>query len=335
MTTSVVYSKQFDKHDNMSHPENAQRLQVMIDEIKKSTFYEKLEFVEPEIIPEENLYSVHSEEMIQRVKNTSQDGGGWLDMDTYVCASSFETAKLASGGLVKITRDVLNGKADNAFALIRPPGHHATRSKSMGFCLFNNVAIAAEETVKLGKKALIFDHDVHHGNGTQNIFYDRKNVLYQSFHLSPHYPGTGAIAETGIGEGIGYNVNAPLHYGNGDKAVSTLLDEIFLPITQQFKPDIVFFSVGYDSHHQDILGGLRLSTDFFREMIARFQEIQPKIVCTLEGGYNLSWIGKCLVSQLGQLTSNLVKFNDSAEENIDVKEVVTNLKSELDSYWKL
>jgi acetoin utilization deacetylase AcuC-like enzyme len=335
MTTNVVYSEQFSKHDNYSHPENAQRLQIMMDEVKKSSLYQKLEFVDPEIIPEESLHSVHSDEMIQRVKDTSNEGGGWLDMDTYVCAPSYETARLASGGLVKVTKDVLNGKADNAFALIRPPGHHATQNKSMGFCLFNNVAIAAEEIVKLGKKALIFDHDVHHGNGTQNIFYDRKNVLYQSFHLSPHYPGTGAIEEIGLGEGIGYNVNAPIPHGNGDKAVSTLLDEIFLPIMKQFNPDIVFFSVGYDSHHQDILGGLRLSTDFFREMIARYQEIQPKIVCTLEGGYNLSWIGKCLISQLGQLTSNPIEFDDSSEENVDINDVLSNLKSQLNSYWKL
>lgn len=335
MATRIVYSEEYSKHDSPSHPENSRRLQAMIDEIKKASFYKDLEFIEPDIIPEEALHSVHSREMIQRVKETSFEGGGWLDMDTYVCRSSYETARLAAGGLVQISRGVLNGEAENAFALVRPPGHHATKDRSMGFCLFNNVAIAADEIVRHGKKALIFDHDVHHGNGTQNIFYDRKDVLYQSFHLSPHYPGTGDIWEIGTGQGMGYTINAPLSHGNGEKAVSTLMDEIFLPITRQFKPDIIFFSVGYDSHHNDILGGLRLSANFFGEMIARFQEVQPRIVCTLEGGYNLSWIGKCLVSQLGQLTLHPIKIKDSVEEHINVNDVVITLKSELGRHWNL
>ena len=335
MTTQVVYSNDFYKHDNPGHPEKAERLKVMINEIKKAPFYKKLKFVEPELLPEANLYSIHLEEMVQMVKEVSQEGGGWLDMDTYVCESSYDVARLAAGGLVKTSKNVLNEKIDNAFALIRPPGHHATKKRSMGFCLFNNVALAADEIAKTGKKILIFDHDVHHGNGTQDIFYHRKDVMYQSFHLYPHYPGTGAIDEIGIDDGEGYTINAPLTHGNGDKAVSKLLDEVFLPVAQQFKPDLVFFSVGYDSHHHDQLGGLRLSTGFFGEMIARYQKIQPKIVCTLEGGYNLEWIGKCLVSQLGQMTNQPVKYNDKAEEYSDINEVVKNLKSKLSDYWNL
>jgi acetoin utilization deacetylase AcuC-like enzyme len=333
MTTQVVYSNDFYKHDNPSHPEKAERLKVMIDEIKKAPFYKKLEFVKPELLPEANLYSVHSEEMVQMVKEVSLDGGGWLDMDTYVCEPSYDVARLAAGGLVKTSKNVLNGEIDNAFALIRPPGHHATKNRSMGFCLFNNVALAADELARLGKKILIFDHDVHHGNGTQDIFYHRNDVMYQSFHLYPHYPGTGAIDEIGIDDGEGYTVNAPLTHGNGDKAISKLLDEVFLPVARQFRPDIVFFSVGYDSHHHDQLGGLRLSTGFFGEMITMYQKIQPKIVCTLEGGYNLDWIGKCLVSQLGQMTNQPVKYDDKAEEHSNVDNVITNLKSKLNSYW--
>jgi acetoin utilization deacetylase AcuC-like enzyme len=335
MTTQVVYSEDFYKHDNLSHPEKAERLKVMMNEIKKTPFYKKLEFVEPELLSEANLYSVHSEEMVQMVKQVSLDGGGWLDMDTYVCESSYDVARLAAGGLVKTGKNVLNGKIDNSFALIRPPGHHATKTRSMGFCLFNNVALAAEEIAKTGKKILIFDHDVHHGNGTQDIFYHRNDVMYQSFHLYPHYPGTGSIDEIGIDDGEGYTVNAPLTHGNGDKAVSKLLDEVFLPIARQFKPDIVFFSVGYDSHHHDQLGGLKLSTNFFGEIIALYQKIQPKIVCTLEGGYNLEWIGKCLKSQLGQMTNQPVDFKDDAEEYSDIDEVVTKLKSKLSDYWNL
>jgi acetoin utilization deacetylase AcuC-like enzyme len=256
-------------------------------------------------------------------------------MDTYVCECSYDIARLAAGGLVQVSKSVINGNADNAFALVRPPGHHATADKSMGFCLFNNVAIAANEISKLGKKVLIFDHDVHHGNGTQSIFYDRKDILYQSFHLSPHYPGTGDAQEIGTGQGLGYTINAPLTYGNGDKAVSILFDEIFLPIARQFKPDIILISAGFDSHHRDPLGGLKITSNFFGEMICRYQAIQPKIVCSLEGGYNLEWIGKCLVSQLGQLTFQPLKFKDCAEENKNVDDVVTDLKSALGSYWDM
>jgi acetoin utilization deacetylase AcuC-like enzyme len=229
----------------------------------------------------------------------------------------------------------MNGKADNAFALVRPPGHHATKTHSMGFCLFNNAALAANEITKQGKKVLIFDFDIHHGNGTQDIFYDRKDVMYQSTHLSPHYPGTGDIDEIGIGEGEGYTINAPLGYGNGDKAISKILDEVFLPIGKQFKPDLIIISSGYDSHHMDPLGGLKLTTKFFGEMTARLQEIQSKIVGTLEGGYNLSWIGKCLVSQLGQMTNQKIKFDDTADETENIDALIENIKNEIKEYWKI
>ena len=336
MVTQIAYSNEFNQHDNASHPENAQRLDVMIEEIKKTSFYDKLDFVKPILLPETKLYSVHSEEMIQQIKNISIQGESWVDMDTYVCKSDYETARLAAGGLFMLCENVSVGKADNGFALIRPPGHHATKNRSMGFCLFNNAAIAADEISKKGKKVLIFDCDVHHGNGTQDIFYDRSNVLYQSFHLSPHYPGTGAIDEIGIGEGEGFTVNAPLSYGNGDKAVANLLDKIFLPIADQFKPDFIIFSVGYDSHHSDVLGGLKLTSNFFGKIISSFQKIQPKLVCTLEGGYSLNWIGKCLVSQIGQMTYSNVKFNDSVDNSLDTSEsLIKSIIEKIGKYWDL
>ena len=335
MTTQIVYSKEFDRHDNAGHPENAQRLTVMMNDIKKAPFYNKLEFIKPEILPEESLCSVHSDEMIQQVKEMSSQGDSWIDMDTYVCKSDYEIARLAAGGLVKISKNVLNGKVDNAFALIRPPGHHATRNRSMGFCLFNNAAIAANEISKEGKRVLIFDHDVHHGNGTQNIFYDREDVMYQSIHLYPHYPGTGNFEEMGVGDGEGYTINAPLSRGNGDGTVSKLLDEIFLPIARQFNPDIIIISSGFDSHHFDVLGGLKLTSNFFGDIISKFQEIQPKIVCTLEGGYNLDWIGKCLLSQLGMMVSHPIRFNDSSEEYSNVDPVINKIKNEIGKFWKI
>ena len=335
MTTQITYSEEFSKHDSIGHPENAERLDVMMDKITKASFFKELEFIKPELLPEEILCSVHSHEMIQRIKDMSAQGDSWIDMDTYVCMYDYETARLAAGGLVQISKNVLDGKADNAFALVRPPGHHATRNRSMGFCLFNNAAIAANEISKGGKRVLIFDHDVHHGNGTQDIFYDQREVMYQSIHLYPHYPGTGAIDEIGAGSGEGYTINAPLGHGNGNDAVSQVLDEIFLPIAQQFKPDIIIFSSGYDSHHADHLGGLRLTSNFFGEIISRFQEIQPKIVCTLEGGYNLQRIGECLLSQLGKMVSHPISFDDSAKEDSNVEPVINKIKSEIGKYWKI
>ncbi len=335
MATQIAYSKDFSKHDNAGHPENAQRLQVMMNEIQNTSFYEELDFFEPDLIDENALYSLHSDEMIQQIKDISSAADSWLDLDTYVCKSDYETARKAAGGLLQICRNVLDGKTDNGFALVRPPGHHATHERSMGFCLFNNAALAANEISKKGKKILIFDCDVHHGNGTQYLLYDRCDILYQSFHLYPHYPGTGPVEDIGEGAGKGYTVNAPLSHGNGNEAVSELLDGIFLPIARQFKPDLIIISSGYDSHHSDPLGGLKLTSNFFGNIIKKLQEVQPKIVCTLEGGYNLDWIGKCLASQLGQLISAPVMYDDNVVENNKVKPVIDKIKNELASYWKI
>jgi acetoin utilization deacetylase AcuC-like enzyme len=335
MKTPIVFSDRFNQHDTADHPENADRLYVMLDALEQASFYKQLQFVEPEMLPEKLLYEVHSAEMIQRIKDISEHGDSWIDLDTYVCKSDYETARLAAGGVAQVCRNVVEGEAQNAYALVRPPGHHASAERSMGFCLFNNAGIAAHELSKKGKRILIFDHDVHHGNGTQSIFYSRNDVMYQSFHLSPHYPGTGAVCEIGDGAGKGYTINAPLGFGHDDRAVSQLFDEIFLPIIRQYKPHLIIISAGYDSHHADQLGGLKLSANFFGEMIKRFQAIQPRIVCTLEGGYNLQWIGKCFLSQLGQMMSHPLQFDDDIKGKDDVASVIASMKKELGDYWEL
>ena len=335
MVTQIAYSQDFSKHDTPYHPENAQRLPAMLNEIQKANFYQDLDFFEPKLLNEEALYSLHSDQMIQQIKDISSTGDSWLDLDTYVCLKDYETARKAASGLFEISMNVLKGKAENGFALVRPPGHHATYNRSMGFCLFNNGALTANELSKIGKKVLIFDCDVHHGNGTQYLFYDRRDILYQSFHLYPHFPGTGPIEDIGKDDGLGYTINAPLSHGNGNEAVTQLLDEVFLPVAQQFKPDIIIVSSGYDSHHLDPLGGLALTSNFFGEMIEKLQNIQPKIVCTLEGGYNLDWIGKCLVCQLGQLVAQPIRYQDDAVEKNTGKPVVGTLKNNLASYWKI
>lgn len=335
MATQILYSDEFLKHDNPNHPENAERLKTIMKEIRETFTHSEIDFVEPIILPEKKLYNVHSEEMIKQIQELSQSGISWIDMDTYVCRGDFKIARLAAGALLQACKNILHGETDNAFALVRPPGHHATRNRSMGFCLFNNIAIAANEITMTGKKTLIFDFDVHHGNGTQDIFYDRKDVMYQSIHLTPHYPGTGGVNEIGIGEGTGYTINAPLSYGHGNTIVSKVLDEIFLPLAEQFKPDIILMSCGYDSHHADPLGGLRLTADFYGEIIKKYQQIQPRIACTLEGGYNLRWIGKCIVSQLGEMTGKKTYVSDKADEKKDNETVIEKIRNEIENYWEL
>jgi len=335
MTTQVIYTREFNKHNTSGHPENAGRLNVMIDELEKTSFYDQLEILKPRLLSEEILKEIHSKRMIQQIKDISQTENAWIDPDTYICKGDYETARLAAGATLQACENVISGKADNAYALVRPPGHHATNERSMGFCLFNNAAIAANEIAKKGKKVLIMDFDVHHGNGTQYIHYNRKDIMYQSLHLSPHYPGTGDVSEVGKDSGEGYTINAPMSYGNGNNAAIQIIDEIFLPIAKQFKPDLILFSAGYDSHHSDLLWGLRFTADFYGEIIKKYHEVQTKIACTLEGGYMLEWLGKCLISQIAQMMNKPVNFKDNAKENTDVKELIKELKNEMGKYWKI
>ena len=333
MSTQIIYSEEYKNHNNPGHPENANRLNVMLDELKKTSFYNDLEFIEPIKLSSKKLYDVHSEEMTDIVKEHSKKDDSWIDLDTYVSKNDFETSLLAAGGVLLACENVLKGKAENAFCLVRPPGHHATDKRSMGFCLFNNAAIAANELTKKGKKVLIIDPDVHHGNGIQDIFYERKDVLYQSIHLSPHFPGTGDIEEIGKGKGKGFNINAPLSYFYGNRAANQILEKIFLPISEQFKPDIIIMSTGYDSHHSDPLGGLRYTVDFFAKIIKKYKEIQKKMVCTIEGGYNLDYIGKCFASQIAEFSENKIKYDDKIDSKSDISDKILKIKKELENYW--
>ena len=335
MKTKIVYSKVFNQHDNPNHPENAKRTDVMIDALKKSFLFEMIDIIEPMILPEDQLLNVHNDEMVYQVKAMSEFPESWIDMDTYICKNDFDTARLAAGGLVQLSQGVLSEKIKNGFALIRPPGHHASRNRSMGFCLFNNIALAASSLINKGKRVLIFDSDVHHGNGTQDIFYHTDQVLFQSFHLSPHYPGTGAINEIGDKQGIGYTINAPLPRETGENVIQQLLDEIFKPIAQQFKPDVILVSSGYDSHYADNLGGLHLGVDYYGNMIKQFQKIQSKIVITIEGGYNLEVIGDCFLSQVSMLCDKPMIFDDRIPISVNQSDVKDKLKKNLKTYWDI
>ena len=335
MRTEIIYSDIFNRHDNMDHPENAQRTDVMIDAFRQSQLNNKIPIIDPQIIPEQDLYTVHNAEMITQVKAMSKLPEFWIDPDTYMSQNDFHTARLAAGAMVQLCNDVIKGKTQNGFALVRPPGHHATMNTSMGFCLFNNISIAAQQLVKQGKRVLIFDLDVHHGNGTQDIFYDTDKVLYQSFHLSPHFPWTGEIDEIGEQDGKGYTVNAPIPRKTGIQTVQQLFDEIFIPIGRKFKPDIILVSSGYDSHHADQLGGIHLDIDYFGTMLQLLKDIQQKMAVTIEGGYNLDVIGDCFVTQMSVLQGTPIHFEDTIPPSIKSPTVISDLKKQMDPYWDL
>lgn len=335
MTTQIIYSDKFNKHNNKGHPENAKRLKIMMNSLKKTKFYKDIDIVETELLSEKKLYEIHSKRMINQVKEQSKKEEGWIDLDTYVSKNDFETTRLAAGGVLSACENVLKGKIENAFCMVRPPGHHATSKRSMGFCLFNNGAIAANEIAKKGKKVLIIDPDVHHGNGTQEIFYNRSDVMYQSIHLSPHFPGTGEIEEVGEGDGKGYNMNAPLSFLYGNRAAFQILNQVFLPAAEQFKPDLIIMTTGFDSHHSDLLGGLHFTADFFGKILKAYQDIQPKIVCTLEGGYNKEWIGKCFTSQIAQLMHEKIEVKDKISSKSDVTKIIKEIKENIGKYWDI
>lgn len=327
--TLIVYSDEYLLHDNRQHPENAERLRTIMEFLKKMPFYEKIKFIKPKKIEEEEILKVHSKEMLEKAKHV-----GWLDIDTYTNEHSYEVAKLAAGGVIKACREVLGGKDKNAFCLVRPPGHHATSRFSMGFCIFNNVAIAAHQIAEKGYKVLIFDHDVHHGNGTQDIFYESSKVLYQSIHLYPHYPMTGLIEEVGIDDGEGYTINSPLPHGVGEECIARILDEIMLPIAEQFSPDFILISAGFDSHHADFLGGMNLSINFYGRIIEKFQELQKRIVCCLEGGYNLEWLAKGVAVEIGKLANLPIYFDDRCYGK-KCNDIVSNIKRKMKDYWEI
>lgn len=292
--TAYVYHPIYLEHNQPGHPENARRLQRLLQTLDDEGILDALHPLEPRPATEDELLSVHTPAHIQRVRRVAGQGGGHLDADTYVSSQSFEAGRMAAGGLIRAVEGVLAGDIANAFALVRPPGHHATASRAMGFCLFNNVAIAARAALATGavRRVLITDFDVHHGNGTQDIFYDDPDVFYFSTHQYPYYPGTGAAREMGSGAGEGSVLNVPLPMGVGDTGYARIFEELAWPLAERFDPDLILVSAGYDGHWDDPLAYMNLSLTGYaslqRELVSMAQQLcGGRIVFTLEGGYHL------------------------------------------------
>jgi acetoin utilization deacetylase AcuC-like enzyme len=294
MSTGYVYDPIFLEHDLRGHPENAQRLVHITRLLEETGTLIRLTLIPTRAISEAELAWNHTADYIAQVRRAADGGGGFLDMDTYVAAASYEAALKAAGGLIELTAAVLEGRLDNGFALVRPPGHHALRSRGMGFCLFNNVALAAYAALETHglERVLIVDFDVHHGNGTQDSFDQDPRVFYFSTHQYPHYPGTGHWQETGHGQGQGTTANVPLPHGVGDAGFALIFEDFLWPLAERYQPQLILVSAGYDAHWADPLAGIELSITGYAQLARSLKALAEalcdgKIVFTLEGGYNL------------------------------------------------
>ena len=298
MSVAIVTSPDYLKHDFPDHPENAQRLRAIETALDSPALglREFLVALDPQPASLEQLAAVHDLGYIEGLRRAMARAPGYVDSaPTYIVPASFDVACLSAGGSLRAVDAVLGGEALAAFALVRPPAHHAEPNQPMGFCLFNNVAVAARHA--LGQpgieRVLIVDFDVHHGNGTQDMFYDDPAVLFISSHQEGIYPGTGSLEETGAGPGQGFNINLPLPDGAGDEAFERLTAEVILPAAQRFKPNLVLVSAGFDAHWLDPLAGLQLTLNGYARLTRSLAQMAQeacagRLVLTLEGGYHLA-----------------------------------------------
>ena len=310
MTTGFLYDPRFLEHEpGAGHPERKERLMSSIAYLRAQDWFKDLQQVQATPAERSWIENVHSDAYIQRAARACDAGAPFLDVaDVGISDRSYDIAVLAAGGILEMSSRVARGELNNGFVMSRPPGHHAERDMALGFCLFNNVAVAARYLQRAHglSKILILDWDVHHGNGTQHSFEDDPSVLYVSTHQYPYYPGSGAHSETGTGRGAGATLNCPMAAGATDEDYEQAWRERILPRIESFAPQMIIVSAGFDAHRDDPLAQINLSTAFFGWMTRRLMEqadkhCQGRMVSILEGGYNDERLSECIAEHLATL----------------------------------
>ena len=342
MSLTLIHSEHFAEHQTPpGHPERPERAEVM-DVVAGRWKSRGVDVVPPSAATREQLLRVHDADYVRRISETAGRAVK-LDPDTYTSPESHEIALLAAGAAVQAVNHAMSGPQHRALALVRPPGHHAERDRAMGFCLFNNVAVAAAHArVNGAARVAIVDYDVHHGNGTQHIFEDDPTVLYVSTHQFPYYPGTGAAGEVGRGAGAGFTVNLPLEVGAVDQDYQTAFSAVILPVLSQFKPDLIILSAGFDAHERDPLAGMRLSTEAFAAMTAELRAVaelhgQGRMAVITEGGYDLQALAASLDAVADTLngSAQAARWPRSAVASDRGRAAVEAATRALSPYWRL
>jgi len=358
---ALVHSKEYEKHKTGIHPENKERIRVIMDSLEKegilnqkelNTRYEsdhefkgRIDVFKPEMASREDILRVHSESHLEHLKSFCSSGGGYLDNDTVVSEESYNIAKLAAGGAITASKLVLNGYK-SAYSLARPPGHHATRDKAMGFCLFNNLSVAIEYLKKFHgiKKFMILDFDAHYGNGTAEIYIKDPNVFYISIHQDPRtiFPGSGFIEEIGNGDGEGCNMNIPMPPGSSSEDYMYILEGLLEPVAHNFGADFYFLEVGFDAHKDDPLSRMNLDDEFYPWITSKMMEIAFKMVLIFEGGYNLAALSRCNMKMINVLRNEITneqnenyknKFKDLNVSD-DTKRIYTKIQDVFSSFYE-
>ncbi|MCB1188921.1 MAG: histone deacetylase [Leptospiraceae bacterium] len=310
MATAIALEDIFWEHETGAyHPETSRRLTAISEKLEKTSYFSNL--IRPKVSPAsiEQIATIHAKEYVLKFKELVKMGSGHLDPDTPYSEKSFDAASIAAGSGISLVDSIISGESQNGLAIVRPPGHHAEKNHGMGFCMFNNIAIAARYVQSKGfPKVLIVDWDVHHGNGTESAFYEDDTVYFVSLHQYPFYPGSGNVNDKGSGKGLNYNLNVPMQSGTGDDLYLEKFKNQVLKEIDKFVPDFILISAGFDAHANDPLGGLELSTLMYEKMSNLLKQkakeyCNGRLLSFLEGGYDLKALADSVEAHLSVLVS--------------------------------